>query len=202
MELYTFLQLFTGISFFLFGIDVLSSHLEKMAGGSLEKSLRKVTKNPLLGFILGAVITIAIESSTTLTVMVVGLVNSGIIPFYETLTIIMGANVGTTMTAWIISLMGAGSDEFTILSLLSYKTLTPVFAFVGTILTMASKKEKNKDIGTIMIGFSIICTGMSFMSGSMSGLTDMPWFSNFMVMFTNPFLALIVSTLLTVVIQS
>lgn len=202
MDIYSFLSLFGGLAFFLYGMNVMSSNLEKMAGGSLESSLRKVTSNQLLCLVFGAGITVAIQSSSAVTVMLVGLVNSGIVPFKQTIGIILGSNIGTTLTSWIMTLMGVSSDGFSIMTLLNPKAFTPILGFVGIILRMVSKKEKRKDLGTILVGFSILMYGMQLMSSSMSGLQDLPQFNSILLMFSNPLLAVLASTLFTGIIQS
>ena len=202
MDIYSVLQVLAGLAFFLYGMSVMSSSLEKMAGGALEQSMKKVTSNPLLSFLLGALITIAIQSSSGAMVMLIGLVNSGIIDFRETVPIILGTNVGTTITGWILTLSGIDSAGFSIMSILSPDFLSPLMAFVGILLRMTGKKEKRKDLGTIFIGFSILMYGMSFMSGAMKSISAEPWFANVLTMFTNPLLAFVVSALFTALIQS
>ncbi len=202
MDIYSVLQVLAGLAFFLYGMSVMSSSLEKMAGGALEKSMKKVTSNPLLSFLLGALITIAIQSSSGAMVMLIGLVNSGIIDFRQTVPIILGTNVGTTITGWILTLSGIDSAGFSIMSILSPDFLSPLMAFVGILLRMTAKKEKRKDLGTIFIGFSILMYGMSFMSGAMKSISAEPWFANVLTMFTNPLLAFVVSALFTALIQS
>ena len=202
MDIYSVLQVLAGLAFFLYGMSVMSSSLEKMAGGALEQSMKKVTSNPLLSFLLGALITIAIQSSSGAMVMLIGLVNSGIIDFRQTVPIILGTNVGTTITGWILTLSGIDSAGFSIMSILSPDFLSPLMAFIGILLRMTAKKEKRKDLGTIFIGFSILMYGMSFMSGAMKSISTEPWFANVLTMFTNPLLAFVVSALFTALIQS
>ena len=202
MNIYGLLQVLAGLSFFLYGMNVMSSSLEKMAGGKLESTLKKVTSNKFLSFLFGLLITVAIQSSSGALVMLVGLVNSGIIMFEDTLPIILGTNVGTTITGWILTLTSVGDQGFSLLSLLNPKVLSPVLAFVGTILRMSAKKDKHKDIGTIFIGFAILMYGMSFMSEPMQGLAEEEWFANALVMFSNPILAATISMIFTGVIQS
>ncbi|MBQ1477078.1 MAG: Na/Pi cotransporter family protein [Erysipelotrichaceae bacterium] len=202
MDLYSMLQVIAGLSFFLYGMSVMSSSLEKMAGGKLEASMKKVTSNKVMSFLLGALITIAIQSSSGAMVMLVGLVNSGIIEYSKTLPIILGSNVGTTFTGWLLSLTSVGGGEFSILSLLNPKYFSPILAFVGILLKMTGKNEKKKDIGIMLLGFAILMYGMNFMSDSMKLIADEPWFADMLVMFTNPLLALLVSALFTGLIQS
>ncbi|MBQ4253182.1 MAG: Na/Pi cotransporter family protein, partial [Erysipelotrichaceae bacterium] len=202
MDIYSALQIMAGLAFFLYGMSVMSSSLEKMAGGSLELTLKKVTSNKLLSFLLGMIITVAIQSSSGVMVMLVGLVNSNIISFNDTLAIILGSNVGTTITGWILTLTGIESSGFSIMSVLNPKFFTPILALVGVILRMAAKKEKQKDLGTIFVGFAVLMYGMTFMSDAMKLMANEPWFANILVMFTNPILAVLVATVFTAVIQS
>ena len=202
MDIYSFLQVVAGLAFFLYGMSVMSSSLEKMAGGALELTLKKVTSNKLLSFLLGMLITVAIQSSSGVMVMLVGLVNSNIIAFNDTLAIILGTNVGTTITGWILTLTGIESSGFSIMSVLNPKFFTPILALAGVIMRMVSKKEKQKDLGTIFLGFAILMYGMTFMSDSMKLMANEPWFANILVMFTNPILAVLISTVFTAIIQS
>ena len=194
-------ELLGGLAFFLYGMSTLSGGLESMAGGALERTLKKVTANQFMSFLLGAGITIAIQSSSAMTVMLVGLVNSGIVNFADTFGLIMGSNVGTTLTAWLLSLAGISGDNF-FLTLLKPMTFAPIFAFVGIIMRMVSDKDRKKNFGTILIGFAILMTGMEFMSDSMSSVQDMKGFSGLLTAFSSPFIALIISMVFTGVIQS
>ena len=202
MDIYSFLQILVGLAFFLFGMQVMSSSLEKMAGGSLETTMRKVTSNKWLSFLLGMLITCAIQSSSGVIVMLVGLVNSNIIMFKDTLPIILGTNVGTTITGWILTLTGIDSSSFSIMSVLSPKFFTPILAFAGVVMRMVSKKEKQKDLGTIFLGFAVLMYGMTFMSDSVKLMANEPWFAKLLLMFTNPILAVLISVIVTAVIQS
>lgn len=202
MDIYSFLQILVGLAFFLFGMQVMSSSLEKMAGGSLETTMRKVTSNKWLSFLLGLLITCAIQSSSGVIVMLVGLVNSNIIMFKDTLPIILGTNVGTTITGWILTLTGIDSSSFSIMSVLSPKFFTPILAFAGVVMRMVSKKEKQKDLGTIFLGFAVLMYGMTFMSDSVKLMANEPWFAKLLLMFTNPILAVLISVIVTAVIQS
>ncbi len=202
MDIYSFLQVLVGLAFFLYGMSVMSSSLEKMAGGSLEVTMKKVTSNKWLSFLLGMLITCAIQSSSGVIVMLVGLVNSNIIAFKDTLPIIVGTNVGTTITGWILTLTGIDSSSFSIMSVLSPKFFTPILAFAGVVMRMVSKKERQKDLGTIFLGFAILMYGMTFMSDSVKLMAKEPWFGNILLMFTNPILAVLISVLVTAVIQS
>lgn len=193
-----------GLTFFLFGMNVMSGGLEKMAGGALERTMKKVTSNDFLGFFLGAGVTIAIQSSSAMTVMLIGLVNSGIVEFSNTFGMIMGSNVGTTLTAWLLSLTGISGDNF-FLTLLQPMTFAPILAFFGIVLQMVSKKDKHKNLGSIFIGFAVLMVGMDMMSRSMDflkGEEGQAALNTLLSVFNKPFLALIVSTIFTGVIQS
>ncbi|MEE0840342.1 MAG: Na/Pi cotransporter family protein [Acutalibacteraceae bacterium] len=202
MILSSVLMMLAGLAFFLFGMNTMSGSLEKMAGGKLETTLKKVTSKPLMGFLLGAGITIAMQSSSAMTVMLVGLVNSGIMDFTQTIAAILGSNVGTTFTAWILSLMGVKGDGFSLIMLLSPDYLSPIAAFIGIVVFMLAKKSKHKQLGTILLGFAILMYGMEFMSDSVSAIKNMSGFERFIDILSNPFIALLVSTLFTGVIQS
>ncbi len=196
-----FAMLVGGLAFFLYGMSTMSSGLEKMAGGGLERTMKKVTSNDFLGFFLGAGITVAIQSSSAMTVMLVGLVNSGIVEFGNTFGMIMGSNVGTTLTAWILSLAGIGDGNFFI-TLLQPMTFAPILAFVGIVLRMMSKSEKKHDLGIIFIGFAVLMYGMELMSDSMAAVRTIPGFDKFLASLTSPIIALLISTVFTGVIQS
>lgn len=201
MTIYNIFALIGGLAFFLFGMNVMSNYLEKMAGGRLESVLKKLTSNPLKGLALGAVITIAIQSSSALTVMLIGLVNSGIMEFGSTVNVIMGSDIGTTLTAWILSLSGISSENFFI-SLLKPENFSPIVAIIGVIMVMSGKTQRKKDVGTILCGFAVLMYGMTLMSNSVSPLADMPQFQSILVAFDNPFLGLLIGTAFTGVIQS
>ena len=194
-------MLLGGLAFFLYGMSAMSDGLEKMAGGGLERTLRKVTKNQFLGFALGAGITIAIQSSSAMTVMLVGLVNSGIVAFADSFGIIMGSNVGTTLTAWMLSLAGIDGDNF-FLTLLQPMTFAPILAFVGIVMRMLSKKDKQKHIGMILIGFAVLMSGMDMMSASMKSVQEMKGFQSLLTSFDIPIVALLISVVFTGIIQS
>ena len=172
-----------------------------MAGGRLEEMLRRMTANPLLSMVLGAVITIAMQSSSATTVMLVGLVNSGIMQFSQTIHIIFGANVGTTLTAWITSLSGIQSDLFWV-QMLKPKNFSPLLAFAGILMLMLSKKDRKKTVGTVLVGFAVLMYGMEMMSGAVSPLADMPEFESLLVQFSNPLLGVLIGAVFTGVIQS
>lgn len=194
-------ELFGGLAFFLYGMSMLSGGLENLTGGTLEQTLKKVTRNPFLSFFLGAGITIAIQSSSAMTVMLVGLVNSGIVDFCDTFGVVMGSNVGTTLTAWLLSLAGIGGDNF-FLTLLKPMTFAPLLAFIGILFRMISKEEKKKNIGLIFIGFAILMTGMDFMGNSMNSVQEMKGFQSLLTAFSSPIVALLISILFTGIIQS
>lgn len=199
--LIVFATLVGGLAFFLYGMNAMSSGLEQMAGGKLESTLKRVTKSGILSFFLGAGITIAIQSSSAMTVMLVGLVNSGIMDFAETFSMIMGSHVGTTLTAWILTLSGISGDNF-FLVLLQTSTFAPILAFVGIVLRMMSKKEKRRNLGMILLGFAVLMAGMQMMSGSMSSFKDDPSFVNILTAFKSPIVALLASVVFTGIIQS
>jgi len=201
MDIFSFFTLFGGLAYFLYGMTVMSRGLEKLAGGKLEGILKKMTSNPFKSLVLGAGITIAIQSSSALTVMLVGLVNSGIMGLSQTIGVIMGSNIGTTLTAWILSLSGIESNNI-FLRLLKPESFSPVMAFIGILLIMVSKTVKKRDIGKILIGFSVLMYGMELMGDSVSPLADMPEFSNILTAFSNPVLGVIIGALFTGIIQS
>ncbi len=189
-----------GLVFFLFGMNVMSDGLETMTGGKLEKTMKKVTSNDFLGFFLGAGITIAIQSSSAFTVMLIGLVNSGIMDFTNTFGMIMGSNVGTTLTAWLLSLAGLEGNFF--ITLLNPSTFAPLLAGIGIVMQMFSKNDRKKQLGNIFIGFSILICGMDFMSDSMASVRTLDGFDTFLLALKSPIIALLVSTVFTGVIQS
>ncbi len=193
-------MLIGGLVFFLFGMNVMSGGLETMAGGGLERTMKKVTSNDLLGFFLGAGITIAIQSSSAMTVMLVGLVNSGIMDFTNTFGMIMGSNVGTTLTAWLLSLAGLEGNFF--ITLLNPSTFAPLLAGVGIVMQMFSKNDRKKQLGNIFIGFAILICGMDLMSDSMASVRTLDGFDTFLATLKSPIIALLVSTVFTGVIQS
>ncbi len=196
------IKLLGGLAFFLYGMNVMSGGLEKMAKGKLEKTLIKVTSKKFLALVFGAGITVAIQSSSALTVMLVGLVNSGLLQFGQTIGVLMGSNIGTTLTAWILSLAGIESDGNLILGLLQPKNFSLVFALVGTLLIMASKKQKHHNIGGILVGFAVLMFGMNLMSDAMKPLTEMEGFTRLLTAFENPFLAVSFGAIFTGIIQS
>ena len=201
MDIFSVITLFGGLAFFLYGMNVMSQGLEKMAGGKLESILRKITSNRFKALLLGVGITAVIQSSSAVTVMLVGLVNSGIMEFAHTIGVIMGANIGTTVTAWLLSLIGVEGDNVFV-KLLKPENFSLVFSVVGIILIMMSKSNKKKDAGSIMIGFAILMFGMKLMSGAVAPLKDMPEFTGILTAFENPFFGIIAGAVLTGIIQS
>ena len=200
MTIFNVFSLLGGLALFLFGMDIMGKALEKQAGGQLQKILSKLTDNPLKGFFLGLGVTAVIQSSSATTVMVVGFVNSGIMELHQAIGIIMGSNVGTTVTSWILSLAGLQGDSFFI-QLLKPTSFSPLLAFIGILLYMG-KSEKRKGIGTILIGFAVLMTGMSAMSSAVTPLQDEAWFTNLFIRFSNPLLGVLVGALVTGIIQS
>ena len=202
MDIYSIFALLGGLAFFLYGISTMSNSLEKVAGGKLEKLLKKMTSNPIKSFALGAFITAVIQSSSALTVMLIGLVNSGIMNLSQTVSVIIGANVGTTITAWMLSLTAIQESAGWFFKLLKPESFSPILAFVGVIMLMTSKSNRKKSFGAVFVGFAILMTGMVFMSQSMAPLADMPEFRNLMVAFSNPLLGFLVGLIMTMIIQS
>lgn len=201
MTIFDVFTLLGGLAFFLYGMKTMSTGLEKMAGSKLETVLKKMTSNPFKSLLLGAGITIAIQSSSAMTVMLVGLVNSGIMQLGQTIGVIMGSNIGTTLTAWILGLTGVESDNI-FLEMIKPENFSPIVALIGILLMMLSKKRKRRDIGTICVGFSILMYGMLLMGQSVEGLKDMPQFGEMMMAFSNPLLGVLVGTVVTGLIQS
>ncbi|MBO4697106.1 MAG: Na/Pi cotransporter family protein [Lachnospiraceae bacterium] len=190
-----------GLVFFLFGMRVMSGSLEKMAGGKLENTLRKVTSKPFLSILLGAGITIAMQSSSATTVMLVGLVNSGIMQFEQTISVIFGANIGTTFTGWLLTLSGISSDRW-YLAILKPEVFSPILALTGIGMIMFSKKDRRISIGTVFVGFAVLMQGMTMMKDAVSPLAETSWFKEILVQFKNPIFGLLIGLLLTAVIQS
>lgn len=194
-------SLLGGLALFLFGMDVMGKSLERTAGGKLQTVLAKMSSSVPKGFLLGLAVTAVIQSSSATTVMAVGFVNSGILTLKQAVGVIMGSNVGTTVTAWILSLSGLEGDSFFV-QLFKPSTLAPLMGFLGIVLYMFTKSEKKKNIGCILLGFMALMTGMELMSGSMKFLKNEAWFANLMVSFSNPFLGIFVGAALTALIQS
>ncbi|MCD7760355.1 MAG: Na/Pi cotransporter family protein [Clostridiales bacterium] len=201
MDFFDVLTLIGGLALFLYGMSVMGDGLEQCAGDRLKTILERLTSNPLAGFLTGLGVTAVIQSSSATTVMVVGFVNSGIMTLRQAINIIMGANVGTTVTAWILSLSGIESDSFFV-QLLKPSSFTPILALIGVIFYVFLKDGKHRDVGTILLGFAVLITGMETMSGAVSGLKDVPEFTNILLLFSNPILGVLVGALLTAIIQS
>lgn len=201
MDIFILLSLIGGLALFLYGMEVLGDGLKKASGGKLEIILEKLTSNKLMAVLLGAGVTAVIQSSSATTVMVVGFVNSGIMKLSQAVGVILGANVGTTITAWFLSLTGVEGSNF-FLQLLKPSSFSPVLAIVGVAILMTGKKEKQRDIATIMIGFAVLMFGMDTMSDAVKPLADIPEFTNLLLMFSNPILGMLVGLILTAIIQS
>ena len=201
MSIFNLFTLMGGLALFLYGMNLMGESLEQQAGGKLQVILSKLSDNPLKGFLLGLGVTAVIQSSSATTVMVVGFVNSGIMQLHQAVGIIMGSNVGTTVTSWLLSLTGIQGDSFWV-KMLKPSSFGPILAFAGIILAMFCKSSKKKGVGNILLGFFILMTGMEFMSSSMKPLADMPWFSNLFLHFSNPILGVLAGAALTAIIQS
>ncbi len=201
MDIFSLFTLCGGLAFFLYGMTTMSKSLEKIAGGKLERTLKRMTSNPFKSLLLGAGITIAIQSSSAMTVMLVGLVNSGIMELGQTIGVIMGSNIGTTLTAWILSLSGIESDNV-LLKMLKPENFSPILALIGVIFIMGSKKQKRRDVGRILVGFAILMYGMELMKDSCAPLADMPGFADMLTAFNNPLLGVAVGAIFTGIIQS
>lgn len=201
MDLFAVLSLLCGLALFLYGMNTMGDGLEKFSGGKLEKTLEKMTNNTLKGFFLGLAVTAVIQSSSATTVMVVGFVNSGIMKLRQAIGIIMGANIGTTVTAWILSLSGIEGDSL-VMQLLKPSSFSAIFAFVGIILLMFVKSDSKKNLGTIFVGFAVLMVGMDMMSGAVEPLADNPAFTSILTAFQNPILGILAGAVLTAIIQS
>ena len=199
--IFQIISLLGGLALFLFGMDVMGKALERQAGGKLQTILAKMSSNVFKGFLLGLGVTAVIQSSSATTVMVVGFVNSGIMTLKQAVGVIMGSNIGTTVTAWILSLSGLEGDSF-IVKLFKPSTLAPLVGIIGIVLYMFTKGEKKKGIGTICLGFLALMTGMDMMSSSMSFLKTEPWFAELMLSFSNPIVGILFGAGLTAIIQS
>ncbi len=201
MTIFDVLTLIGGLCLFLFGMNVMGQALERRAGSGLQTLLGRLTTGKIAGLLTGLGVTAVIQSSSATTVMVVGFVNSGLMSLKQAINVIMGANIGTTVTAWILSLGGISGDNI-IIKLLKPTSFTPVLALIGIVLYMFCKSNKKKDTGTILLGFAVLMFGMNTMSGAVSGLADVPAFREMFVLFKNPILGVIVGAILTAVIQS
>lgn len=201
MDIFDVFMLLGGLAFFLYGMKVMGDTLEKMAGSKLKSILASLTSNTFKGFLLGLLVTAVIQSSSATTVMVVGFVNSGIMTLRQSIGVIMGANLGTSVTSWLLSLTGLEGDSFFI-QICKPANFTPVLAFIGIVLIMFSKKEKAKDVSLILIGFAVLMFGMETMSDAVNPLTESESFKNVLLLFKNPVLGLLVGTVFTAIVQS
>ncbi len=201
MTFFDFLNMLLGLAMFLFGMNLMGDSLAAASGGRLEKILEKLTNSPFKAVAMGAAVTAVIQSSSATTVMVVGFVNSGIMKLNQAVGIIMGANIGTTITAWILSLAGIESGNF-LLQMCKPSSFCPILAVMGVVITMFCKNEKKKNLANILIGFAILMTGMDTMSAAVKPLRDVPEFTGLLTKFSNPFLGLFAGILLTAIIQS
>ncbi len=201
MDIFDVLNLLGGLCLFLFGMELMGGALERRAGSGLKTLLGRLTQNKFAGFATGLGVTSVIQSSSATTVMVVGFVNSGLMTLRQAINVIMGANVGTTVTAWILSLGGISSDNL-FMQLLKPTSFTPVLALIGTAMFMFGKSSKGKDTATILLGFATLMFGMDTMSAAVSGLKDVPQFQQMFIMFKNPILGVLVGAILTAIIQS
>ena len=201
MDFFGLLTMIGGLAFFLYGMKTMGDALSKMAGGRLEQVLERMTNNSVKAVLLGAGVTAVIQSSSATTVMVVGFVNSGIMKLSQAIGIIMGANVGTTITAWLLSLTGIEGGSFFV-QMLKPTSFSPILALIGIIFVMSGKSDRKKDVGEILLGFSVLMYGMETMSGAVKPLANVPEFTNILTMFKNPILGVLAGALLTAVIQS
>ena len=201
MDIFSVLTMVGGLALFLYGMQVMGDGLAKVSGGKLERILENLTSNPIKAVLLGAGVTAVIQSSSATTVMVVGFVNSGIMKLNQAVGIIMGANIGTTVTSWILSLSGLQGDNVFV-KLCKPSSFSPLLAVIGVIFLLFIKDEKKKDIGAIMVGFAVLMFGMETMSDAVKPLADVPEFANILLMFKNPLLGMLAGLVLTAVIQS
>ena len=201
MDFFDILTMLGGLCLFLFGMNIMGESLERRAGSSLRSILGKLTTNKALGFLTGLIVTGIIQSSSATTVMVVGFVNSGLMTLEQAINVIMGANVGTTVTAWILSLSGVSGDGF-LIQMLKPTSFSPILALIGVIFYVFCKDSKKKDTGRILLGFATLMFGMDTMSDAVSGLRNEVWFQNMFIMFQNPILGVLAGAILTGIIQS
>lgn len=201
MNFFDILALIGGLALFLFGMQLMGNALEKKAGGGLKAVLEKMTERPVTGFLLGLIVTCVIQSSSATTVMAVGFVNSGIMKLRQAIYIIMGSNIGTTITAWILSLTGVSGDAWYI-QIFKPQSFVPILALIGVILFAFLKSNRRKDTGLILLGFATLMTGMEAMSDAVAGLREVPQFANILTLFTNPILGVLAGAVLTAIIQS
>lgn len=202
MDIFGVLSMIGGLALFLYGMSVMGNGLEKMSGGKLERILEKLTSNPLKAVLLGAGVTAVIQSSSATTVMVVGFVNSGIMKFSQAIGIIMGANIGTTITSWMLSLTTLDAGGSFLLKMAKPSSFAPILALIGILLYMSAKTDKRRVVGEILLGFAILMSGMETMSDAVKPLKDVPEFTNILVMFDNPIMGILAGAVLTAVIQS
>ena len=201
MDIFDFLTLLGGLALILYGMGTMGDGLAKLSGGRMERLLERLTSRRLTAVLLGMTVTAVIQSSSATTVMVVGFVNSGMMRLSQAVGVIMGANIGTTITSWLLSLTGIESSDF-FLQLLKPSSFSPVLAVIGVSLLMFSKKEKKKEAGTILAGFAILMTGMETMSGAVKPLAQMDGFTRIFTLFSNPVLGMLAGALLTAVLMS
>ncbi|MBR3796107.1 MAG: Na/Pi cotransporter family protein [Clostridia bacterium] len=201
MDIFGVLNMICGLALFLYGMHTMGEGLTRTSGGKLESILEKLTKNTILGVLLGALVTAVIQSSSATTVMVVGFVNSGIMKLSQAASVIMGANIGTTVTSWILSLTGLEGGSV-LVKLFKPSSFTPIMAIIGVAFILFSKKEKKQSVGQILVGFTVLMCGMDMMSAAVKPLANVPEFTNILLMFTNPILGMIAGLVLTAVIQS
>ena len=201
MTIFNALSLVGGLALFLFGMNYMGSSLEKFGGGKFESVLAKMTDNRFKGVLLGMGVTAIIQSSSAVTVMAVGFVNSSIMSLHQAIGIIMGANIGTPVTAWLLSLTGIQSDNIFV-ALLKPSSFTPVLALIGIVMLMVAKNEKKKNFGSILLGFAVLMYGMEAMSAAVEPLKSVPQFTHMLTMFSNPILGVLAGAVLTAIIQS
>ena len=202
MSIFNVFTLMGGIAMFLYGMDLMGKALEQTAGNKLQGILSKMTASPIRGLLLGMAVTAVIQSSGATTVMAVGFVNSGLMELHQAIGVIMGANIGTTVTSWLMSLSGLEGDSF-LVRMLNPNAWAPILGFIGIFLYMMGKdKDRKRGVGKILIGFSLLMSGMNIMSNAMSPLADEPWFMELFLSFSNPLLGVLVGALLTAVLQS
>ncbi len=201
MDIFSIFTMFGGLALFLYGMNLMGEGLAKVSGGKLEQILERMTNSTGKAVLLGAAVTAVIQSSSATTVMVVGFVNSGIMRLSQAVGVIMGANIGTTVTSWVLSLAGIDSSNFFV-QFLKPSSFSPVLAVIGMILIMFSKSDKKRDVGSILIGFAILMFGMDTMSSAVKPLAEVKAFTNILTMFSNPVLGMLAGLVLTAVIQS
>ncbi len=202
MDIFILIKCLGGIAIFLFGMDTMGKYLEKLSGGSLEKVLGKLTSNRFMAVVLGALVTAALQSSTTTSVMVVGLVNSGIMQLSQAVGVLMGANIGTTITSWILSLAGMGDETPFLLKLFKPASLAGILGIIGVLMRLLAKKERRRDIGNILLGFALLMFGMTTMAEAVAPLAENEAVTGLLVKFSNPVLGVLAGMILTVLVQS